>query len=69
MVNVEELYEEQIRSLPTADRLRLATLILNDIPPQSVVDYRDDWSDDDLRDFRTAGLKHIDAALDRTGNA
>jgi hypothetical protein len=69
MMKVEELYEEQIRSLPTADRLRLATMILNDIPPQSVVDYRDNWSDEDLRDSRTAGLKHIDAALDRTGSA
>jgi hypothetical protein len=69
MMKIEELYEEQIRSLPTAERLRLATMILNDIPPQSVVDYRDDWSDEDLRDFRAAGFKQIDAATDWVGDA
>jgi hypothetical protein len=28
----------------------LATLILNGIPPQSVVDVRDAWSEQDMRD-------------------
>ena len=37
-MNVHELYEQTIKSLPAAERLRLAVLILNDIPPQSVVD-------------------------------
>jgi hypothetical protein len=37
-MNVYELYEQTIKSLPAAERLRLAVLILNDIPPQSVVD-------------------------------
>jgi hypothetical protein len=36
-MNVHELYEQTIKSLPAAERLRLAVLILNDIPPQSVV--------------------------------
>ena len=69
MVKIEELYVEKIRDLPAAERLRLATLILNDIPPQSLVDYRDSWSDEDLSDFRAAGLKVIDAALGDQENA
>ena len=48
--NVLRLYEEEVRALPTSERLRLATLILNDIaPPPSLVDERDDWSEEDLR--------------------
>ena len=62
-MTLNEIYEETIKPLPAADRLRLATMILNDIPPQSIVDYSDEWSDEDLRDFHTAGLKHIDATL------
>ena len=62
-MTVDDLYRETIRLLPAADRLRLATMILNDIPPQSVIDYSEDWSDEDLRDFRTAGLRHIDTVL------
>jgi hypothetical protein len=46
-----ELYERAIKPLPAAERLRLATLILTDIPPHSVVDDRDDWSEEDLREF------------------
>ena len=37
-MTVREIYEQAIKPLPAADRLRLATLILNDIPPQAVVD-------------------------------
>ena len=62
-MTVDELYEDTIKTLPAADRLRLAALILNDIPPQSVVDYRDEWSDEDLRDFSAAGWKHIEQEL------
>ncbi len=69
MVKIEELYVDQIRDLPAAERLRLATLILNDIPPQSLVDYRDSWSDEDLSDFRAAGMKVIDTALGDQENA
>ena len=69
MVKVEDFYAARIRDLPAAERLRLAALILNDIPPQSLVDYRDAWSDEDLSDFRAAGLKAADAALGEHNNA
>lgn len=50
-MEIERLYAEMIRPLPAADRLRLARLILDDISPDAVMDYSDQWSDEDLRDF------------------
>ena len=51
-----ELYNDQIKRLPVAERLRLASLILNDIPPESVVDAGEEWADKDLREFGQASL-------------
>ncbi|HET6387379.1 MAG TPA: hypothetical protein VFJ58_28650 [Armatimonadota bacterium] len=48
---VTEIYEQTIKPLPPEDRFRLATLILNDIPPQSVVEYSEEWSEEDLQEF------------------
>jgi hypothetical protein len=59
-MTIEQLYSERIRPLPPSDRLRLATLILEGIPPQSVVDYSDEWNDEDLRDLSRASLLHAD---------
>lgn len=66
---VDRIYEETIKPLPPADRLRLATRILNDIPPESVVDDHDEWSDEDLRDFSAAGLTLIDRTLAHSDDA
>lgn len=54
-MTIEQLYEGTIRPLPAAERLRLATLILEGIPPEAVADYSDEWSDEDLADFTRAG--------------
>jgi hypothetical protein len=64
VMNVHDLYEQSIKSLPASDRLRLAVLILNDIPPQSVVDDSESWSEEDLRDFAQASWQHIDQRLE-----
>ena len=53
-MTVNEIYQQSIKSLPTADRLQLAKMILNDIPAESFVDYDDSWSDEDLRDVTLA---------------
>lgn len=50
----EAIYSQVVRSLPPSERLKLATLILNDIPPQAVVDYREEWTEEDYRDFAAA---------------
>jgi hypothetical protein len=50
-MSVQELYQQSIRPLAVAQRLELASMILRDIPPQSLVDYQTEWSDEDLADF------------------
>jgi hypothetical protein len=59
-MTVNEIYQQSIKSLPTADRLQLARMILNDIPAQSFVDYDDAWSDEDLRDFTQANWQRAE---------
>jgi hypothetical protein len=63
-MNVQELYDQTIKSLPAADRLCLAMLILNDIPPQSVVDDSTSWTEEDLQAFTQASWQHIDRPLE-----
>ena len=63
-MTVDQIYEQTVKPLSMADRLRLATLILNDIPPHAVVDYSDEWSEEDLSDFRQASWEHIDTLLE-----
>ena len=63
MKDMERLYEQAIKPLSAADRLRLATLILRGIPPESLVDYSEAWADQDYRDFTDAGWQQVDAML------
>ena len=49
-MTVEQVYAGIVRPLRAADRLRLATLILNDIPPEAVADYSEEWTEEDMRD-------------------
>jgi hypothetical protein len=67
-VSIQEIYDRSIKPLPAADRLRLAALILNDIPPQAVVDYSEEWSAEDFRDFSRATWHHIEGRLTEPGN-
>ena len=54
----EEVYVQVVKPLPPSERLKLATMILNDIPPQSVVDYSEEWSEEDMRDFSAASWRY-----------
>jgi hypothetical protein len=49
-MTIEEIYNESIKPLAPTERFRLATLILSEIPPQSVADIRDAWDEEDMRD-------------------
>ena len=55
----EELYNRVVKPLPPPERLKLATIILNDISPQTVVDYSEVWTEEDLRDFSVASWDYI----------
>lgn len=64
-----ELYNQSIKSLPAAQRLELAKLILEDIPSQSVVDYKEEWSEEDLKDLQRSVISRWDAEEGTSGAA
>ncbi|MDP5015747.1 MAG: hypothetical protein NWQ43_00265 [Dolichospermum sp.] len=57
---VQKIYTDIIRILPPADRLRLATLILNDLVQHdnSVVDQSDTWTEQDQFDLVNFSLQY-----------
>lgn len=63
MTPVEELYHSTVAELTPDDRIRLAALILSDLPPVYTVDESDEWSDEDLADFSRAGWARAETAL------
>ena len=63
-MTIQEVYDPSIKPLPPAERFRLAKLILNEISPQALVDYSDEWSEEDLQDFTNAGRAYINRVLE-----
>lgn len=57
MTTPEQVYDRTIKPLSAGERLRLARMILNDLPDEALVDYNDDWSEDDLRDATRYSLQ------------
>ncbi len=57
-----EVYNEIIQALSPTERLRLATLILNELelvqPNLSVIDQRDDWTKQDQTDVVNFSLQY-----------
>jgi hypothetical protein len=60
----DDVYLRVVKALPPSERLKLATLILNDIPPRSVIDYSDEWSAEDVRDLTAHSLRYAAASFD-----
>jgi len=63
-VPVEDVYAQIVGRLPLAERLRLARMILNSIPPEAVIDYQDRWSEEDIHDVSLASLQHATRSLE-----
>jgi hypothetical protein len=63
-MTIQELYHDSIKPLPAAERLQLASIILGDIPPQSLVDFRSEWSDEDLKDLNRASWQLIESEVE-----
>jgi hypothetical protein len=61
-MTVEQLYEQAIKPLSADDRLRLATFIVAEFPQITLVDKRDDWSEEDWRDVTAASLRYFETA-------
>jgi hypothetical protein len=58
---VYDIFERHVKSLPIADRLQLARLIMEDLAesaPQWTVEASDNWSQDDLYDLSRASLRY-----------
>lgn len=68
-MSVSELYQQTIKSLSARERLELAKLILTDIPERAVVDYSDDWTEEDLRDANLASWERAGESLGETDGA
>ncbi|WP_330203030.1 hypothetical protein [Cyanobacterium sp. Dongsha4] len=59
---VQEIYSEVVEILPLDERLRLATMILNDLTNKniSLVNYSDIWTQEDQIDIVNYSLQNID---------
>jgi hypothetical protein len=57
---IQVIYSQILRILPPAERLRLATLILNDLVQQDtdVVDDSDTWTEQDQLDLLNFSLQY-----------
>ena len=62
-MTIEELYEEAIRPLPVGERIRLASLIMREHAGTGRLDYSEQWTDEDLREFTAAGWDLIERRL------
>lgn len=56
----QEIYRQVVSALPLNERLRLATLILNDLVQQnvSIVERSDTWTEQDQLDLMTFSLQY-----------
>lgn len=63
MQTVQEFYEQNVRSKPAAERLQLATLILNDIPPQAVTSDSEIWMEEDIELLPSSNIASLSAPL------
>jgi hypothetical protein len=55
----DEIYETAVKRMLASERLKLATRILNDIPPASLLDYHDEWSDQDLKQLSDDSVRRF----------
>ena len=63
MPTAQEVFDETVRPLPVNERVRLASLILQDLAEAElqVVDVSDSWSEQDLRDVTAYSLRRAEA--------
>ncbi|NCO33276.1 MAG: hypothetical protein COZ06_35745 [Armatimonadetes bacterium CG_4_10_14_3_um_filter_66_18] len=46
----EVIYSKVVKPLPASERFKLAALILEQISPRGVVDYSEEWTEEDMRE-------------------
>lgn len=64
--SAQEVYSQVVQNLPPAERLRLATLILNGLVEQnpSAIDESDHWTDEDQIDLAKFSLQYAATLLE-----
>lgn len=65
----EEIYKDIVQRLPLSERFKLATMILKDIPEYAVVDYSEEWTEEDMHEFSVFSRRYITSQLQEDGNA
>lgn len=66
MHTANELYSEQVRSLPPPEQLRLATMILQGLTAAEATAagcYSDEWSEEDIEDMAVFSAKYAAESL------
>ncbi len=58
-ITADELYEKSVRSMPASERIKLATRLLNDIESASILDYSDEWTEEDLRELTANSVRRF----------
>jgi hypothetical protein len=60
---VQEIYQNIVAILPMSDRLRMASLILNDLTQQNaaVIDANDAWTEQDQLDLTSFSLQYANS--------
>jgi hypothetical protein len=66
MATAQQVFSQEVSNLPPSEQLRLAKLILEGLMESSAaaLDYRDQWSDEDIRDLTAFSLEHAERAAD-----
>lgn len=59
-LTAQEVYNQVVRTLPSSEQLRLATLILNELVQQnpSIIDQSDTWTDRDRIDITNFSMQY-----------
>ena len=63
--SAQEIYTQTVRNLPPTERLRLATLILNELvdQPSSEIEESQTWTEQDQNDLLNFSLQYATTAL------
>jgi hypothetical protein len=63
--SAQEIYTKTVRNLPSTERLRLATLILNELveQPSSEIEESETWTEQDQNDLLNFSLQYATTAL------
>ena len=70
-MTAQEIYEQGIKQLPSIEKLRLASLILDQLTQSAAaqVDLSDAWSEQDMSDVAAFSMRHAQQAMGEEADA